>query len=118
MANPNIAQAGEATRFKPGNQAAARKAPSTALRALREIGGAEVGTELTEAIVWARQHPVVAALFDALEDQNARVRLDAVREFLDRVDGKPVSRQEIAGVDGEPLWMRMMREDSEAGDPV
>ena len=38
-----------------------------------------------------------------LDDENGFARLSAANSIIDRVDGKPVARQEITGKDGVPL---------------
>jgi hypothetical protein len=86
VGNPAIAEAGKATRWQPGqsgNPTGARRDYVTShLRALLDA-------------------PTAKKLARTLLRMAQRGNLAAIREVLDRADGKAITR--LAGVDGEPI---------------
>ena len=58
----------------------------------------------------ARQHTenAVGVLVAALEDPDTRIRLDAVRQLLDRGYGKPAQSVELAGDAEAPIAIHVI----------
>jgi hypothetical protein len=111
MPNPNIVEAGKATRFVPGDPRAGRgiTKPSTARAVLSQLVDAETPEDREAAFARARRSPVIQALVNAVLADDVDVAAKYANTILDRVDGKATQRQEITGADGAPFWERISR---------
>lgn len=98
-----LRRVGKNTRFKPGNKTGGRKPGSVSVtdsvrRALNTMVTMENPlTEMPETLV-ARDWVGIVLLAKALKGD-----VYAIREILDRTDGKTTSKVEVSGKDGKPI---------------
>lgn len=86
MPNPNIAEHGRNTRFKPGQSGNPKGRPRVPTL-----------TEQVRAKLEARADEIVAAYMTALLSSDEKLALQAADAILDRLDGRPTQRTEMAG---------------------
>jgi len=108
LGNPNITEVGHETRFKKGHKPgpnAHRPLGSPSLSATierllnREINTADILDEnKTKRVMPVRERVGMAVIAKALSGD-----IPAVREILDRLEGKTTTKVEVTGKDGEPL---------------
>lgn len=104
LGNPNIAEYGAKTRFKPGNPGGGRpvgSGPAALKQKLEEYLSLDTSVILPDGTKDKRA--VLDSIVLAMLSKASRGDINAAKEVLDRFYGKQADKVELTGKDGEAL---------------
>ncbi len=101
--NPNITDYGHETRFKPGNKLGGRTHGAKTFAKCLEKAMDIVAKNLDPLSKQVEEREMRDWIAVALTAKAASGDVAAIKEALDRMEGKSVQRTELSGPDGQPL---------------